>query len=139
MNLSHNFRAAFLVAVLVLGVSLGIACTTKAAASPVPVLTVADARVGAVCSGPATMAGCIVSVYDSTAGVALATSIAVTRGDTLWRTRTCTANQTVVIGAQFIGTAPGKSNSPAVGARGTGQCTAVAGQPVPVIVVEITP
>lgn len=125
---------------VVVGLSLMVLVScTKAAAQPRGAVLLADARVGAVCSGPATMAGCLVSVYDSTANVSLAANVAVEKGDTLWRTRACTANQTVVIGAQFVGTAPGRSNSAAVGARGTGQCTAVAGQPSPVIIVEIVP
>ena len=138
MNQSHNHRAALLVVLLLFGVSLGLACTTKAAAEPSESrVLLADARVGAVCSGPATMTGCLVSIHDSTANVSLASNVQVAKGDTLWRTRACSQNETVVIGARFVGTAPNRSNSAAVGARGTGQCTAVAGQPSPVIIVEI--
>lgn len=117
---------------------LALACVNRAAAEPRDsALVVADLRVGAVCGGPATMTGCLVSVYDSTAGAALASNVAVAKGDTLWRSRPCTSNQTVVIGAQFVGTAPGRSNSAPVGARGTGACTAQAGQPIPAIIVEV--
>ena len=112
-------------------------CVKRAAAQPAGSVLLADARVGAVCSGPATMTGCLVSIHDSTANVSLANNVAVAKGDTLWRTRACNQNETVVIGARFVGTAPNRSNSAAVGARGTGQCTAVAGQPSPVIIVEI--
>ena len=132
-------RAAFLAVLLLAGLSLGASCTSKLAAKPVPAMVLADARVGAVCSGPATMTGCLISVFDSTANVSLAASVAVTKGDTLWRTRACTANETVVIGGQFIGTKSGASNSAPVGARGTGACTAQAGQPSPVIVIQVTP
>ncbi len=117
------------------GLVLLFACIT--AATPRPSLIFADARIGAVCSGPATMTGCLISVVDSTAGVSLASNVPVAKGDTLWRTRPCTANETVVIGAQFVGTRAGASNSAAVGARGTGACTAQAGQPSPVIVVTV--
>lgn len=119
----------------ILALLLVVACTV--AAMPRPSLVMADARIGAVCNGPATMTGCIISVVDSTANVSLASNVAVAKGDTLWRTRACTANETVVVGAVFIGTRAGASNSAPVGARGQGACTAQAGQPSPVIVVTV--
>jgi hypothetical protein len=132
-----NARPALLALLVVAGVTL--ACVARLAAAPFPALVLADARVGAVCSGPASMTGCLISVYDSTAGASLAANVAVPKGDTLWRNRPCTINETVVIGAAFVGTAPNVSPSAPVGARGTGQCTAQAGQPAPVIVIEIVP
>lgn len=108
-----------------------------AAAEPRASLLLADARIGAVCSGPATMTGCLISVYDSTANVSLASNVAVVKGDTLWRTRPCLSIETVVVGGQFIGTRAGATNSAPVGARGTGACTAQAGQPSPVIVIQV--
>src|SRR5690606_22413252 len=134
-----NAKAKLLSVIAFVGVLLlALACVNRAAAEPRDsALVVADLRVGAVCGGPATMTGCLVSVYDSTAGTSLASNVAVAKGDTLWRTRACTTNQTVVIGATFIGTAAGRSNSQPVGARGTGQCAAQAGQPIPAIIVEV--
>src|SRR5690606_34951885 len=64
------FGAVFVVLALMFVLS---ACT-KAAAQPRPDVLLADARVGAVCAGPTTMAGCLVSVYDSTAGASLASN-----------------------------------------------------------------
>lgn len=136
MKRSLNF-AVFLFAV-VLG-TLAASCGRKAVAQPRALLTFADARVGAVCNGPSTMTGCLISVFDSTANVSLAANVAVAKGDTLWRTRPCTANETVIVGGQFIGTRAGASNSAPVGARGTGLCTAQAGQPSPVIVIQVVP
>lgn len=135
-------RRSMRYAILPFGLSIGAALLsscTKAAAEPRPALLLADARIGAVCSGPATMTGCLISVYDSTANVSLAANVAVVKGDTLWRTRPCTSIETVVVGGQFIGTRAGATNSAPVGARGTGACTAQAGQPSPVIVIQVTP
>jgi hypothetical protein len=134
----HARRLALLLFAVVIG-TMAASCGAKVAAQPRGKILMADARIGAVCSGPATMTGCLVSVFDSTANVALATNVAVAKGDTLWRTRPCTAIETVVVGGQFIGTRAGASNSAPVGARGTGACTAQAGQPSPVIVIQITP
>ena len=117
-----------------------VACVT-AAASPAPSFSVGlettALRVGAVCQGA--MAGCVISVYDSTASVPLVTDAVATVGDTVWATRACVVNEAVVIGATFVGTAPGKDNSAPVGARATGQCTATAEQPVPQIIVHVVP
>lgn len=124
---------------MVVGPLALLACVATAAAAPVPSLVVSDLRVGAVCGGPATMTGCLVSLYDSTAQASLADGVAVAKGDTLWRARPCTSNETVVIGGTFVGTRAGASNSPPVGARGAGVCTAQAGSPTPVIVVQVVP
>lgn len=138
-KVAANTRGGARLAVLMAIVGIGAACVHSVAAQPVGAVVVADLRVGAVCGGPASMTGCLVSLYDSTANVALASSIAVARGDTLWRSRPCTSNESVVIGGTFVGTRAGASNSAPVGARATGTCTAQAGQPSPVIVVEIVP
>jgi hypothetical protein len=122
-----------------IGAALLSSCGSAAAQPRRSVVIVADAQIKAVCNGPATMTGCLVSVFDSTAGLPLAVNVAVAKGDTLTRIRPCTANETIVIGGQFIGTRAGATNSAPVGARGTGACTAQAGQPSPVIVIQVTP
>lgn len=137
----NGYASTRLLAGILLFAALGLVAMAcgKAAAQPRATMVLADARVGAVCSGPASMTGCLISLHDSTANISLASNVAVVRGDTLWRTRPCLAIETVVIGGQFIGTRPGATNSAPVGARGTGACTAQAGQPSPVIVIQVTP
>lgn len=125
----------------VLAASVALTACTDVAAQPTPelatVLEVQELRVGAVCNGPTDMAGCVVSVYDSTASIALATNVAVTKGDTLWRTRACLAVETVTIGATFVGVAPGLNNSDPIAVSGTGNCSPTAGTPTPELIVQV--
>lgn len=132
-------RAKVLGLLILLGGVTVLSACRSAAAQPTHAMSIErelqDLRIGAPCKGPTGMTGCLISIYDSTAGVSLASNVAVNRDDTLWRTRPCVVIGTVVIGGQFVGTAAGLNPSPPIGARGTGSCNPVAGQPFPVIII----
>ena len=143
-NPEQGGASSSLLLVLALVGLVGLQACRKVAAQPAgaglgSAVEMTSLRIGAVCNGPAGMTGCAISIFDSTANVSLASNVATPKGDTLFRTRACTLNETVVIGATFLGTAPGKSPSAPVGRRATGTCSATADAPTPDLIVEIVP
>lgn len=139
----------WLLACLALIAVASTACTVKKAQASPPKSDVAVAYTAAgdiqytiPCEGPATMAGCLVTAYDSTASAVLVASTARAKGQSLVVTRVCSKTAPtppVVVGVTRIGTAPGFTPSTPRLDRIQADCPALqAPQPTGTITVEIT-